>query len=114
HVRLQDDAALRLRLGGDHAARLPARSWHQPARLSRAVLINCCREQRTTWRGERRWSSFASGSSRGGRVMNAVPNWRLAGDWFDICSCDIPCPCEFAQPPTGNHCQGVLAWHVRE
>lgn len=46
--------------------------------------------------------------------MNAVPRWRLAGDWFDICSCDIPCPCEFAQRPTGNHCQGVLAWHVRE
>jgi hypothetical protein len=46
--------------------------------------------------------------------MNAVPRWRLAGDWFDICSCDIPCPCEFAQAPTGNHCQGVLAWHVRE
>src|SRR5438552_12359674 len=50
----------------------------------------------------------------GGSAMNAVPQWRLAGDWFDICSCDIPCPCEFAQRPTGNHCQGVLAWHVRE
>ena len=46
--------------------------------------------------------------------MNTVPQWRLAGDWFDICSCDIPCPCEFAQAPTDNHCQGVLAWHVRE
>jgi len=46
--------------------------------------------------------------------MNAVPQWNLAGDRFDICSCDIPCPCEFAQRPTGNHCQGVLAWHVRE
>jgi hypothetical protein len=46
--------------------------------------------------------------------MNAVPKWRLAGDWFDICSCDIPCPCEFAQAPTGNRCQGLLTWHVRE
>lgn len=46
--------------------------------------------------------------------MNAVSQWHLAGDWFDICSCDIPCPCEFAQAPTGNHCHGVLAWHVRE
>jgi hypothetical protein len=46
--------------------------------------------------------------------MNTVPQWRLAGDWFDICSCDIPCPCEFAQAPTNNACQGVLAWHVRE
>ena len=46
--------------------------------------------------------------------MATVPEWRLAGDWFDICSCDIPCPCEFAQPPTNNHCEGVLAYHIRE
>lgn len=46
--------------------------------------------------------------------MNAVPEWRLVGDWFDICSCNIPCPCEFAQPPTNNACQGMLAWHIRE
>jgi hypothetical protein len=46
--------------------------------------------------------------------MDTVPKWRLAGDWFDVCSCDIPCPCEFAQAPTNNACQGVLAWHVRQ
>ena len=46
--------------------------------------------------------------------MADIPQWHLAGDWFDVCSCTIPCPCEFAQPPTGNHCQGVLAYHVRE
>ena len=45
--------------------------------------------------------------------MATVPAWHLAGDWFDICSCDIPCPCEFAQAPTDNACQGLLAWHVR-
>lgn len=45
--------------------------------------------------------------------MSAIPQWRLVGDWFDICSCDIPCPCEFAQPPTNNVCIGLLAWHVR-
>lgn len=46
--------------------------------------------------------------------MNTVPEWRLVGDWFDICSCDIPCPCEFAQAPTNNACEGMLAWHIRE
>jgi len=46
--------------------------------------------------------------------MDNVPDWRLAGDWFDICSCNIPCPCEFAQAPTENACEGMLAWHVRE
>jgi len=30
--------------------------------------------------------------------MNTVPEWRLVGDWFDICSCNIPCPCVFNQP----------------
>ena len=46
--------------------------------------------------------------------MNTIPTWRLAGDWFDICSCNIPCPCEFAQAPTNNTCLGMLVWHVRE
>jgi hypothetical protein len=46
--------------------------------------------------------------------MTESPSWHASGDWFDVCSCDIPCPCEFAQAPTGNHCHGVLAWHVRE
>ena len=43
-----------------------------------------------------------------------VPQWHVVGDWFDVCRCDIPCPCEFAQAPTDNWCQGVLAWHIRE
>lgn len=38
--------------------------------------------------------------------------WQADGDWFDVCRCDIPCPCEFAQRPTDNHCEGVLAWHI--
>jgi hypothetical protein len=46
--------------------------------------------------------------------MADIPQWRLVGDWFDVCSCDIPCPCEFAQPPTNNHCEGVLAYRIRE
>jgi len=46
--------------------------------------------------------------------MAAVPQWWMKGDWFDVCSCNIACPCEFAQPPTDNECEGVLAYHVRE
>jgi hypothetical protein len=46
--------------------------------------------------------------------MNQVPQWYLKGDWFDVCSCDIPCPCYFAQPPTNGSCEGTLVWHVRE
>ena len=46
--------------------------------------------------------------------MADIPKWRLSGDWFDVCSCDIPCPCEFAQPPTNDRCFGVLAYHIRD
>jgi hypothetical protein len=46
--------------------------------------------------------------------MNDIPNWWMKGDWFDVCSCNIPCPCGFAQAPTNNHCEGILAYHIRE
>src|SRR5258708_31291610 len=47
-------------------------------------------------------------------TMADIPQWWMRGDWFDVCSCNIACPCEFAQPPTNNKCEGVLAYHVRE
>jgi hypothetical protein len=58
-------------------------------------------------------------SGKGRRIVESgaagdVPQWRVVEDWFDVCRCDIPCPCEFAQAPTDNWCQGVLAWHIRE
>jgi hypothetical protein len=46
-------------------------------------------------------------------IMANIPQWQLAGDWFDVCKCDIPCPCEFARPPTDDECEGILVWHVR-
>jgi hypothetical protein len=46
--------------------------------------------------------------------MANVPQWRTKGDWFDVCKCDVPCPCEFARPPTGGECDGILVWHVRK
>ena len=46
--------------------------------------------------------------------MAGIPDWWMKGDWFDVCSCNLPCPCAFAQAPTNNHCEGVMAYHVRE
>ena len=40
--------------------------------------------------------------------------WRLAGDWFDVCRCRVPCPCTFAQAPDEDDCDGILAWHISE
>jgi hypothetical protein len=30
-----------------------------------------------------------------------IPKWTLSGDWFDVCKCNIPCPCEFAYSKKG-------------
>ena len=46
--------------------------------------------------------------------MAEIPSWWMKGDWFDVCSCAVPCPCGFAQAPTNNQCEGVMAYHVRE
>ena len=46
--------------------------------------------------------------------MTDIPNWWMKGDWFDVCSCNVPCPCGFAQAPTNNRCEGVMAYHIRE
>jgi hypothetical protein len=46
--------------------------------------------------------------------MADFPDWRVSGDWFDVCKCAIPCPCTFAQPPTYGDCEGILAWNIRE
>jgi hypothetical protein len=41
-------------------------------------------------------------------------SWQVAGDWFDVCRCRVPCGCTFAQAPDEDQCDGILAWHIRE
>ena len=43
-----------------------------------------------------------------------IPSWNLSGDWFDVCKCNIPCPCTFAQTPTYGDCESVLAYHIKK
>jgi hypothetical protein len=43
-----------------------------------------------------------------------VPKWHISGEWFDVCSCNSPCPCTFAQPPTNNHCEVLWAYRINE
>jgi hypothetical protein len=44
---------------------------------------------------------------------NEVPQWRLTGDWWDLCNCAIGCPCNFGSNPTLGYCEGVLTWLIR-
>src|SRR3954470_17218636 len=47
-------------------------------------------------------------------VSNAIPDWRIAGDWWDLCNCAIGCPCNFGSDPTLGYCEGVLTWLIRD
>ena len=42
-----------------------------------------------------------------------VPDWRITGDWWDLCNCAIGCPCNFGSNPTYGFCEGVLTWLIR-
>jgi hypothetical protein len=37
--------------------------------------------------------------------MDDIPSWHIVGDWFDNCSCAVPCPCTFAQAPDYGFCE---------
>ena len=47
-------------------------------------------------------------------TQEKIPKWRISGDWFDVCKCNIPCPCEFAQTPTYEDCDGILAYNIKK
>lgn len=38
--------------------------------------------------------------------------WSMEADFFQGCSCDYGCPCEFEAPPTQGFCEAVLAWRI--
>ena len=44
--------------------------------------------------------------------MAEIPKWQVEGDWFDVCKCNVPCPCTFAESPSYGDCEGVLAYHI--
>jgi hypothetical protein len=47
-------------------------------------------------------------------TQEKIPNWRVSGDWFDVCKCNILCPCEFAQTPTYEECGGIFAYNIKK
>ena len=55
----------------------------------------------------------ATGPATASRNTEAV-QWRIAGEWWDLCNCAIGCPCNFGSDPTLGYCEGVLTWLIRE
>src|SRR5690242_14017044 len=42
-------------------------------------------------------------------------SWRIEGDYFESCNCDLLCPCLLSHAqalPTQGHCDVVLATHI--
>lgn len=46
--------------------------------------------------------------------MAQIPDWYARGEWFDVCSCNLPCPCTFAQAPDNDSCRFVFVWRLHE
>ena len=40
--------------------------------------------------------------------------WSLEADYFQACSCDYGCPCEFEAPPTQGFCEGIGAYRITQ
>ena len=44
-----------------------------------------------------------------------MPSWKIDGEYFENCNCDILCPCitsHLQGEPTYGHCDVVLAFHI--
>lgn len=44
-----------------------------------------------------------------------MPSWKVDGEYFENCNCDILCPCittNLQGKPTQGHCDVVLAYHI--
>ena len=41
-------------------------------------------------------------------------SWKLEGDYFEGCNCDIVCPCVFFGDPDEGNCVVTCAWHIQK
>jgi hypothetical protein len=47
-------------------------------------------------------------------TQSNAPDWRITGEWWDLCNCAIGCPCVFGSNPSLGYCEGVLTWLIRD
>lgn len=41
-------------------------------------------------------------------------NWKITGQYFESCNCDLVCPCIFLMPPTEGFCEAFVGWHIED
>lgn len=45
---------------------------------------------------------------------SSSPSWKLEGDYFEGCNCDIVCPCVYLLDPDEGDCHVTCAWHIQK
>ena len=45
--------------------------------------------------------------------ISKVQPWNIGGGYFEICSCDVTCPCNFLSAPSEGFCNVAFAFDVR-
>src|SRR6266853_1342478 len=38
--------------------------------------------------------------------------WKLAGIYFEACTCEVACPCVFLSTPSKGECKAFVGWHI--
>jgi len=41
-------------------------------------------------------------------------NWKIEGNYFESCTCDVVCPCIFLKSPTKGHCTALVGWAIEK
>jgi hypothetical protein len=40
--------------------------------------------------------------------------WKIEGDYFEGCNCDLACPCTLSEDPDKGECYVTSAWHIQK
>lgn len=40
--------------------------------------------------------------------------WKVSGNYFEACNCDVACPCVFMSAPTTGECNLLVAWNIEK
>jgi hypothetical protein len=47
-------------------------------------------------------------------VKSGTQSWKLEGDYFEGCNCDLICPCTVTEDPDEGNCYVITAWHIQK
>lgn len=43
----------------------------------------------------------------------ASSSWQATGTLLEVCSCSVPCPCNFGQSPSNDYCHTVYVYRIK-